>query len=341
MKTVLAKVDEQAIRSAGEIIRQGGLVAFPTETVYGLGANAFDEKAVLSIFAAKGRPADNPLIVHIADKNGFEGIVKEIPEKAQKLIDRFMPGPLTVILKKTDKVSLHVTAGLDTVAVRMPSNKDALALIRAAGVPIAAPSANRSGLPSPTRAQHVFSDMDGRIEMILDGGACTFGLESTVVDMSGDIPVLLRPGAVTLEQLKETVGEVILSGGVLSGLKEGEVARSPGLKHKHYAPKSARVVLLKGSDKAIAEHINRFAADNSHKVGAIVKNCVTSLDKNVKICYIGNEDLQYAQSVFDALRALDDLNVDIIFCQAVEEGGIGLAIMNRLLRSAGFALLDV
>ena len=336
IRTVIARAQGDALFQAAKLIREGELVAFPTETVYGLGANALDAAAVKKIFEAKGRPQDNPLIVHVTKVSQVEELVQEIPENARVLFERFCPGPLTVILKKKPCVPDVVTAGLDTVAVRIPSHPDARALIDAAGLPIAAPSANRSGLPSPTRAEHVFKDMQGRIPMILDGGACTFGVESTVVDLSGDKPQMLRPGAVTLSQLCDAVGRVVLGRGVMQELQEGEQARSPGLLHKHYAPGYARVLLLEGSDDAIVRRVNELAKDPTHRYTFVGMTQLVQRVREMPCVDMGGTVSRYAAELFDTLRRLDDQRVDIIVCQAVQQEEMGLALMNRLLRAAGF-----
>lgn len=342
METIFAPADAEHLAKAGVLIAQGQLVAFPTETVYGLGANAWDENAVRAIFEAKGRPQDNPLIVHIAQESMLDQLVRFVPDSAKKLINKFWPGALTIILPKSARVSPVVTAGLDTVAVRMPSNPAARALIEAAGVPIAAPSANRSGLPSPTRAEHVYQDMCGRIAMILDGGACEVGLESAVIDLSGDVPILLRPGAVTHEMLCAVLGEVKISSGVLASLKDGEAARSPGLKHKHYAPSYSRVVLLEGDAAAIAAHIDAFVLEHPHVCAAVLKqDAARAVRASARIVNAGADDAAYASALFDALRMLDDEKTEVIFCQGVPMQGMGLALMNRLLRAAAFQVQKV
>ena len=257
MKTLI--LDENDIEKAAEIIKNGGLVAMPTETVYGLAANALDGKAVARIFKAKGRPMDNPLIVHISDISQIDSLVREFPEKARILAEKFWAGPLTMILPKSDIIPDEVSAGLDTVAIRFPSNKIAQALI-AKSMPLAAPSANLSGSPSPTNARHVFDDMNGRINAIIDGGECEVGVESTVITLSTDTPRLLRPGGITVEQLRKAIGNVIIDDAVLNPLKSGEKAASPGMKYKHYAPK-AHIILLEGSDSDFIEYVNSRKAE--------------------------------------------------------------------------------
>lgn len=338
--TLLLPASPEAFARAGELLRAGELVGFPTETVYGLGANAYDGAAVEKIFIAKGRPQNNPLIVHISDMDMLGGIVARVPERAAVLAERFWPGPLTMIMPKNARIPSVVSAGLDTVGVRFPSDPACMEMIRAAAVPVAAPSANRSGLPSPTRAAHVMADMRGRIPLIIDGGPCRFGLESTVIDLSDPDrpPCLLRPGAVTLDMLRGALGEVEVSGGVLSPLAQGVQARSPGLMHKHYSPEHARVVLLGGSH--LAEYIGGYTP--SHRCALIAKRGAVEQTAipGCELVLLGESDEEYAASIFDALRTLDDGRCDLIFCQATGTGGIGLAVMNRLLRSAGFNIVE-
>ena len=326
-----SKVD---IERAGEILRGGGLVAFPTETVYGLGANAFDENAVKSIYAAKGRPSDNPLIVHIARKEDFAPLVKEITPKAQALIDAFFPAPLTIILPKSDLIGKTVSGGLGTVAVRMPQNETARAVIAAAGVPIAAPSANTSGKPSPTSAKYVLEDMNGRIDAVVDGGDCEFGVESTVITLAGDTPVILRPGAVTKEMIEAVIGRVELSGAVLNRLAENETAASPGMKYKHYAPK-ARVILVEGAK----EDYERFV--NMQKNAAAL--CFEGDSITVpKVTYgAEGDDLSQSHALFDALRRLDEIGAQKVYAHSPSKSGVGIAVYNRLIRAAAFCVLDL
>lgn len=255
MDTKILKPSDENIKTAGEIIKNGGLVAFPTETVYGLGADALNEDAVSKIYKAKGRPSDNPLIVHIAEKEDIIPLVKEVTPKAQALIDAFFPAPLTIILPKSDKIGKTVSGGLGTVGIRMPQNPIARALIKAAGTPIAAPSANTSGLPSPTNAKYVIEDMTGKIDAIIDGGDCEYGIESTVLTLAGETPVILRPGAITKEMLEEVIGKVEIAKAVTEGMKDGEVAASPGMKYKHYAPK-AKIIIVNADKKKYEKFVN-------------------------------------------------------------------------------------
>lgn len=331
MKTLLLKNSDADILTASEILKNGGLVAIPTETVYGLGANAFSKDASLKIFKAKGRPADNPLIVHIYDFKQLKDIVSEVNENAEKLIKKFWPGPLTVVMKKSDKIPCEVSAGLDTVAVRMPSHKDAQRLLRTCDIPIAAPSANTSGKPSPTTAKHVYDDMNGKIDAILDGGSCRVGLESTVVDVTDDIPRLLRPGGITYEQLCDTLGTVIKN----YEYKNGEIPRSPGVKYKHYAP-NTDVYVLRGD---FCGYINKIA-DKYKRIGVMCHKKYV-FPKNCTVKYMGKNPNEYANTLFSHLRAFDDENVDIIFAEDIDDTGINLAVSNRLYKAAGYKFLDV
>jgi L-threonylcarbamoyladenylate synthase len=334
MITKILSTSKEDIALAGEIIRGGGLVAFPTETVYGLGADALNLEAVKGIFAAKGRPADNPLIVHIAEKEDIVPLVKEVTPKAQALIDAFFPAPLTVILPKSDRISEVVSGGLDTVAVRMPENETARLLIKAAGRPVAAPSANTSGLPSPTKAKYVIDDMSGKIDAIIDGGDCKFGVESTVITLAKDIPEILRPGAVTREMLEAVIGEVAVAPSVLEGMSENEVAASPGMKYKHYSPK-AKIVIV-NAEKADYE---RFV--NSKK-GAFAL-CFDGDEVNIPHLNYGAEEnpLAQAHELFDALRQLDESGAKKVYARAPRPDGVGMAVYNRLIRAAAFSVIDL
>lgn len=334
METRLLSASEYDIAAAGKIIAGGGLVAFPTETVYGLGANAFDEAAVKKIYAAKGRPSDNPLIVHIAEKEDIIPLVKEVTPKAKALIDAFFPAPLTIILPKSEKIGNAVSGGLDTVAVRMPKNETARALIKAAGVPIAAPSANTSGAPSPTKAKRVIEDMNGKIDAVICGEDCDFGVESTVVSLAGEVPVILRPGAVTKEMLEEVIGEVEISPAVLEGMAENETAASPGMKYKHYAPK-AKIIIV----NARRERYEKFV--NSRKNAFAL--CFEGDNVTVpKVTYgAENSDLSQAREIFDALRTLDDMGAKKVYARIPKKTGVGMAVYNRLIRAAAFRIIDL
>lgn len=334
MQTKILSTSEYDIALAGKILSEGGLVAFPTETVYGLGANALNETAVKSIYRAKGRPSDNPLIVHIAEKQDIVPLVKEVTPDAQALIDAFFPAPLTVILPKSERIGSVVSGGLDTVAVRMPENETARRLIKAAGCPVAAPSANTSGLPSPTKAKYVIDDMSGKIDAIIDGGDCKFGVESTVITLATDIPTILRPGAVTKEMIEKVIGPVQVAPAVLEGMKNDEVAASPGMKYKHYAPK-ARVIIVDADKKTYEDFVNSrqdafalcFEGDN-------VKIPKLTYGKE-------NDDLSQARELFDALRRLDEMGAKKVYARIPHTTGVGMAVYNRLIRAAAFNIIDL
>ena len=332
MHTELCQADDASIRRAAALLCAGELVAFPTETVYGLGADALNGEAAARIFAAKGRPADNPLIAHIAGESGLAGLIAGEPcACARALMRAFWPGPMTLIFPKSPRVPREVTAGLDTVAVRMPSHPVARALISAAQTPIAAPSANRSGRPSPTTAAHVLEDMEGRIPLILDGGPCEVGLESTVVDVTGARPRILRPGGVTLEMLEGVVGDVDVDEGVLHQLQAGSQARSPGMKYKHYAPKG-EVTIVTGP--RAAQEIARLydAADGRAAILAF-----SQADYGARRVY----RLKNAPGeLFAALRQLDEDGMETIYAEDVPTTGVGLAVMNRLMRAAAFRVVE-
>ncbi|MBQ2953749.1 MAG: threonylcarbamoyl-AMP synthase [Clostridia bacterium] len=339
MKTQLLPATSEALALAARLLTDGQLVAFPTETVYGLGAHAMDAQAVRGIFEAKGRPGDNPLIVHIHDRSQLDAICT-VNDAAIRLMDAFWPGPLTIILPRKAAVPDAVTAGLDTVAVRMPSHPVALALLQACNLPIAAPSANRSGKPSPTSARHVFDDMDGRIPLILDGGESDVGLESTVISMVGERPCILRPGGVTQAMLEAVVGPVDLAGSILRPLEKGEKALSPGMMYKHYSP-DGQVTLIEGSERAVVQALRRL---HSHASGEGHRACVMCFTEHVEAlrdCHphdIGSKDdpTEVAHRLFATLRALDEEKMDVIFSEVVPPEGVGLAVMNRLGRAAAF-----
>lgn len=343
METIIVNAsDEDGIKAAAKAIREGKLVAFPTETVYGLGANALMPQAVKRIFEAKGRPSDNPLIVHIADISQLNDLVSGIPDIAATLIDAFWPGPLTLIFKKSDIIPDVITAGLDTVAVRMPSNPVAQKFIRESGVPIAAPSANLSGRPSPTTAHHVAVDLSGRVEYIIDGGPCTVGLESTVLDITGPVPVILRPGGVTAEMLQKVTGSGDI--GASTEVKGNEKPRAPGMKYRHYSPK-AEMILVSGSDDRVVNTINSLTVERQKEglvVGVLACNENAGLYKADVVIPAGSKErLQdVAAELFDALRKFDDEKVDIIYSETFTERGIGKAVMNRLKKAAGGKIID-
>ena len=330
-KTLLRQINpahpqEEAIEQAAAIIRGGGLVAFPTETVYGLGADAMNEAAVQKIFAAKGRPADNPLIVHVSSRQMLSRVADEISAKTEALIEKFWAGPLTVVLRRKPEVAPAVSAGLPTIAVRMPQNKIALALIGKADTPIAAPSANFSGRPSPTTAAHVVADLDGRIDMILDGGATQIGIESTVIDMTARVPLILRPGWITPEAIAEVIGEV------QQAKSEDELKRSPGTRYRHYSPR-ARVILLEGYAKEDIEKICRESSEQS-ATGLISHTPVTINDSQFASVLLSDNAEDYARNIYSALRDLDAKNLGIIFVEAISEAGEGAAVMERIRRAA-------
>ncbi len=332
-------IDTEQVAEAGAIIRGGGLVAFPTETVYGLGADAMNSAAVQKIFEAKGRPADNPLIVHISDKNQIPALAREINENARRLIEAFMPGPFTIILKKQKNIPDAVTAGLDTVGIRFPAESVAVRFIAAAGTPIAAPSANLSGSPSPTRAADVFSDMNGRIDAVIRGGNCEVGVESTIVDASGEVPVLLRPGGVTIDQIREIVPGAELDKNILKTVGKDEKPRCPGMKYRHYAPK-AQVIVVEGEQEAVQKKIRELLEENRDKITGVLTMYGNVYDRPVMICG-GSENREYAKNLFSALRDFDKLGVELVFAEFCEKDGYGLAVKNRLYKAAGYQILHV
>ncbi len=337
MKTKHLTTSEQDIHTAAALLSAGELVAIPTETVYGLAADARNGAAVASIFRAKGRPADNPLIVHIAQWEQLGGLVRDIPPVAQALAQAFWPGPLTMIFKKPDDVPDEVTAGLPTVAVRMPSHPIARRVIELS-CPLAAPSANRSGSPSPTDAHRVAQDMDGRIAAVLDGGACDVGVESTVVTVTDNCVRVLRPGAVTVEMLQAVVGAVEVDAAVLQPLEKGAQAASPGMKYKHYAPQ-ARVVLVRGTADAYRRYVNEQAA------AGVMALCFDGEETGLSVPYLTygrREDAaSQARCVFEALRQLDERGATVAYTACPAPEGIGLAVYNRLLRAAGFEVITL
>lgn len=323
-----------------ELIKKGELVAFATETVYGLGANGLNAEAVEKIFAAKGRPNDNPLILHVAKKSDVKKLWAHVPKLANVLMDTFWPGPLTLIFNRSDCVPDAVTAGLDTVAVRMPQDKTARLLIQKADVPIAAPSANLSGRPSPTTAEHVAVDLDGRIPLILDGGPCHFGVESTVLSLVGK-PTILRPGAVTQQMLEAVIGPVQLANSILQPLKNKDVALSPGMKYKHYAPK-AKVTVVCGEPRNVARRILEMYVqytikDVSCEIAATVQTKNFYRGKQYSIMGDRNEPLSLCSNLFALLREMEE-RCDVILAEGIDAEGCGLAFMNRLLRAAGFSV---
>ena len=339
-----SQIDETMIEEAGRIIRKGGLVAFPTETVYGLGGDALNPESSKKIYAAKGRPSDNPLIVHIADKRDLHRIVREVPEKAKKLMEAFWPGPLTMIFYKNELVPQATTGGLDTVAVRMPSDRIAAAFIRAAGGFVAAPSANVSGRPSTTTAAHVEEDLGGRIEMILDGGQAVIGLESTIVDMSVEPPVILRPGAVTEEMMEAVIGPLEVDKAIIAP-DSGVKPKAPGMKYRHYAPR-ADLAVVEGSTEAVIAAINQLAEEaeaEGKRVGIIATDETKDRYPKGLVLSLGarKHEEEIAQHLFEVLRDFDETDVDCIYSEAFDEASIGPAIMNRLLKAAGHKVIQV
>ncbi len=327
---------DTAILKAAELLKNGGIVAIPTETVYGLAASAFSDEAIKKVFIAKGRPQDNPLIVHISNIDMLSQIAREIPEKAIECAKRFWPGPFTMVLKKSKKIAKSVSAGLDTVAVRMPSDKTARDIINKSGLPLAAPSANLSGSPSPTTAMHTLLDLDGRVDAVVMGGDCEVGVESTVVALFDDKPRLLRPGAVTVEQLKEVLPDLIVDKAVLSEAKSGEKVASPGMKYKHYAPKTT-AFLVEGGKFAFADFVNK-----EQNAAALCFDEELELIKIEKLSYGKQKDHKtLAQNVFTALRNADLLGVEKIYIHAPSKEGIGLAVYNRLIRASAFNVINL
>ncbi len=336
--------DTPCIRKAGNILREGGLVAFPTETVYGLGGDALNKESSQKIYAAKGRPSDNPLIVHIATLEALYPIVREVPESALRLAEAFWPGPLTMILKKSDLVPKETTGGLDTVAIRMPSDAIARAMIEAGGGYVAAPSANTSGKPSPTQAKYVAEDMDGRIDMILDGGAVCIGLESTIVDLTEEVPMILRPGYITREMLEKVLGEVAVDKTILSPDSK-EKPKAPGMKYRHYAPKG-ELTIVAGESGQVVETINRLTkeAQEQHKKTGVIATAETKdqYQADVVKCAGSRQDEEsIARSLYTILREFDDEKVEVMFSEEFSGGEMGQAIMNRLLKAAGHHVISV
>ena len=326
------KKDAPLLQEAADLLKAGGLVAIPTETVYGLAADALNPQAVPKIFAAKGRPADNPLIVHIAEFDQIYDLVSQVPESAKILAEKFWPGPLTMILPKSDRIPDCTSAGLPTVAVRMPSHPIAREIIRRS-CPLAAPSANLSGSPSTTTAQHCIDDLTGRVDAIVDGGECRFGVESTVVTLAGEKPRLLRPGAVTLEELREVLGEVELDKAVLSQIDPQEKVASPGMKYKPYAPK-AKVILLHGDDQSFENFLNAQTGEGIF--GLVFSGEEKRISKPCVVYGENDEDITQAHRLFAALRELDERGARLVYARCPRKEGVGLAVYNRLLRAAAF-----
>ncbi len=329
------KCYKTAVSVASDVLKNGGIVAIPTETVYGLAASAYDSVAISKVFAAKGRPQDNPLIVHISNIEMLDDIVADVPQKAYECAAAFWPGPFTMILPRGEKISDSVSAGLDTVAVRMPANKTALDIINSSGLPLAAPSANTSGRPSPTTAAHVVADLDGKIDAVVMGEECTVGVESTVVSLVGT-PRLLRPGAVTVEQLRELLPDLVVDDAVLSELKQTQKAASPGMKYKHYAPKT-ETFLVEGCSRSFCEFVN----GSPDCVAVCFEEEYYSINTK-KISYGSKHDeLTLAQNVFSVLREVDKMGAKTAYVHAPSKEGVGLAVYNRLIRAAAFRVIKL
>ena len=336
MDTLMLSPSEDDIQVAAELLKKSEVVAIPTETVYGLAANAFDEEAVRKIYKAKGRPCDNPLIVHISDLDMIKDIASEVPALAMKCAERFWPGPLTMIMPKSDRIPLVTSGGLDTVGIRFPSDRCAHRIIEKCGFPLAAPSANLSGSPSPTNAKRVFEDMNGRIAAIVDGGESEVGVESTVIAFENDGIRILRPGKISYEDLKTITDKVFVDHGVLEKVAEGEIVRSPGMKYKHYAPK-AEVVLLDGSAEQFREYVRANSTDGCF--------CLVFSDKEsvegVPYLTYGESADEQAHWLFERLRQFDGMGAKKVFAHCPSQNGVGLAVYNRILRSAGFNVIEL
>ncbi len=349
MKTKIIKIEENdidydLIAEAGCILRQGGLVAFPTETVYGLGGDALNEASSAKIYAAKGRPSDNPLIVHISSMDALAEIVKAVPKEAYLLAEKFWPGPLTMIFEKSECVPFATTGGLNTVAVRMPSHKVARALIEAAGGYVAAPSANRSGRPSPTVAKYVIEDLDGRVEMIIDGGEVNIGLESTIIDLTDEKPVILRPGYITRKMLEELLGQVEIDKALMPAGKD-TAPKAPGMKYRHYAPKGS-LTIVEGKPTQVLHYINEQLQDlkkQGKKTGVIATDETVHLYTGdcVKSAGSRQDEKTVAKQLFKILREFDEEEAEVMFAEAFSEEDVGQAIMNRLLKAAGHHVIQV
>ncbi len=338
METLCLPVNENSLKEAARLLREGRVVAFPTETVYGLGADALNPAAVKAIFDAKERPADNPLIVHVAQSEQLQGLCL-VTETARRLMDAFWPGPLTMLLMKTDRVPDITTASLPSVAVRCPRHPAALALLRACALPVAAPSANRSGRPSPTCAAHVYEDMRGRIPLILDGGSCQVGVESTVVDLTGDAPCILRPGAVTAQDIARVAGQCTVASSVMRPLKEGEKAPSPGMRHRHYAPRAKMTVFVGDDKKTAAEIIARY--DRAENAVILSHASALPLFGGRRVFSLGDTPMEGAHLLFRLLRDMDEMGASLILAQGWKAEGEALAVMNRMARAAAFDIVNL
>lgn len=351
METLIKKIDAEHMSSedfkeAVELLRAGKLVAFPTETVYGLGGDAYDKTASARIYAAKGRPSDNPLIVHIAEVSELETLARDIPEAAYELADRFWPGPLTMILNKKDIIPKETTGGLDTVAIRMPSHPIARRLIQECGLPIAAPSANASGRPSTTKAEHVIEDLNGRIDMIIDGGSSDIGLESTIVDLTCTPALILRPGYITIEMLREVIPDIAYDKAVIKRVRDDSiVAKAPGMKYKHYAPKGD-LTIYEGSSEHVIAAINKAAEEKAaagYRVGILASSEYADryTAGTVEIVGARADEESIASRLFDELRDFDKKGIEFIYAESFQSDNLGQAIMNRLLKAAGYQIVEV
>jgi len=345
VKTDELNIDMSMIKKAAGILKRGGLVAFPTETVYGLGANGLDEEACRRVYEAKGRPSDNPLILHIGRIEQLETIVSDVNENGRKIIDAFWPGPITLVFKKKSIVPDSVSGHFGTVAVRFPSNNIARALIWESALPIAAPSANTSGKPSPTKAEHVYHDMCGKIDMIIDGGECDYGLESSILDVSGKKAVLLRPGAVTKEMIESVIGEIDIDEAVYKKVTSGKAPKAPGMKYKHYSP-DADVKLVSGPQETVTAKINELvmqAKGQGLKTGVLATDETMAFYKADFVLSAGprNDQKTIGARLFDLLRSFDLLGADVVFSETFDYCGEGMAIMNRLNKAAGFECIKV
>lgn len=337
--------DNEKLKQGARALKEGKLVVFPTETVYGLGANGLDAQAAHKIYEAKGRPSDNPLILHISNKEQLLPLVSNIPSLAQKLMEKFWPGPLTMIFEKSSIVPKEVTGGLDTVAIRMPSHPIACRLIEESKLPIAAPSANLSGKPSPTKAEHVKKDLMGRVDIIIEGEHSDIGLESTIVDVTGDIPVILRPGGITLEDITEVVGSVEVDKGIIGDLDKEYIPKAPGMKYTHYAPNAPMTMVLGSGEKVVKKikDLTKTYIENNKRVGILTTNENIEKYNQGVILSVGKRDKPetIAMNLFDCLRQFDEKEVDIILAEGVEDKGIGMAIFNRMNKAAGHQIIRV
>ncbi len=339
------ETDNLIYEEAKEILKKGGLVAFPTETVYGLGGDALDKEASKKIYQAKGRPSDNPLIVHIADLDALYKLSVEVNDKALALAKKFWPGPMTMILKKSDIVPKETTGGLETVAIRMPSHKVANRLIKQSGVYIAAPSANTSGKPSPTKAEHVINDLSGKIDMIIQDDTVDIGLESSIIDLSEDIPTILRPGYITKKDFEEVLGEVRIDPAIVGELKPGVKPKAPGMKYKHYAP-NAQITIVEGSIENVVDYINRKAKEdcsNGKKVAIMTTDETKDLYNDYHKYILGsrNDELSIAKNLYKVLRDFDKDGIEVVYSESFENVSAGQAIMNRLIKAAGHKVVTV